>query len=449
MWTAEGKRHGIEVWPQVRAGRRRAGSINTRFVRTVASILLAGLCLTCPQTLFAQQPLTEDFTLQPSPVRHNGFFGRDVAISGQYALVSGSDGGASSDYVSVYHIVGNAWTHQAQLFCPDAGSGTYNFGVCAAISGDYAIVGANYADVADDNAGAAYVYHRDGETWSYMTALTASGAAAQDQFGISAAIEGDYAVIGTVVPNDQTGAAYVYHLQDGVWTQQARLTASDGETGDKFGISVAISGNSIVVGAAWNNAAYVFQRDGETWQQQAELTADDTKSRAFGVDVAIDGDYLVVGANGDDVVNSDTGSAFVFHRNGDTWELDEKLVASDRGYQDRLGSVDISGDYIVLGAAYADDGATDTGKAYLFRRDQDGWTELTRLAPSDPCQQDYFGDHVAVDGNWALIGSPSADSSFEDTGAAYVYTIPEPATFALVALGGLGLLRRRCQRPIA
>jgi len=202
--------------------------------------------------------------------------------------------------------------------------------------------------------------------------LTASDAAAGDQFGINVAIDGETAVVGAntddTAAGTAAGSAYVFVRSGVSWSQQAKLTASDAAGGDDFGVSVAISGNTIVVGADLNDdagSAYVFVRSGTSWSQQAKLTAGDAASAdQFGFNVGISGETVVVGAVSDDTI---TGSAYVFVRSGTSWSQQAKLTASDAAATDNFGiSVGISGDTVVSGALFDDDGGTDSGSAYVF-----------------------------------------------------------------------------------
>ena len=213
--------------------------------------------------------------------------------------------------------------------------------------------------------------------------LTASDAAAGDQFGFSVAISGETAVVGASSVGS-TGSAYVFVLDGGTWVQQAKLTASDAATGDEFGWSVAISGETIVVGArsdtttaAGSGSAYVFVRTGSTWSQQAHLTAGDAgRGDSFGSSVAISDDTIVAGAPSDDDGGFNSGSAYVFVRTGSTWNQQDKLRASDATAGDRFaGSVAVSGDTAVTGAVQDDYQGTLTGSAYVFVRSGTTWTE--------------------------------------------------------------------------
>ncbi|MCB1092617.1 MAG: hypothetical protein KDL87_13870, partial [Verrucomicrobiae bacterium] len=171
-------------------------------------------------------------------------------------------------------------------------------------------------------------------SFSQQAKLTASDAATEDNFGWSVAVDGDTAVIGAYGNDDaggETGSAYIFTRSGATWTQQAKLIASDASSGDSFGYSVAVEGDTVVVGAYLHNGAgvgfdsgcaYVFTRSGGTWTQQAKLTATDaTKGDSFGVSVAVDGDTAVVGAYLDDRDDTTTnsGSAYIFVRNGVNW----------------------------------------------------------------------------------------------------------------------------------
>jgi hypothetical protein len=218
------------------------------------------------------------------------------------------------------------------------------FGGSVAINGDTAIVGACYDDVgANSDQGSAYVFVRSGTAWTQQAQLTAGDGAAGDHFGKSVAISGDTAIVGAddadVGANIDQGSAYVFVRSGTAWTQQAQLTAGDGAAGDLFGASVAISGDTAIVGAydddvganSDQGSAYVFVRSGTTWTQQAQLTAGDgAAGDAFGKSVAISGDTAIVGAGYDDVgANSDQGSAYVFVRSGTAWSQQAKLTAGD------------------------------------------------------------------------------------------------------------------------
>ena len=314
-----------------------------------------------------------------------------------------------------------------------------NFGNSVAISGDYALVGA-YTDAigANSQQGSAYVFVRSGSSWIQQAKLTATDGAANDLFGVSVAISGDYAIVGAygddIGANGDQGSAYVFFRSGSSWTQQQKLTAADGAVNDNFGIGVAISGDYALVGAyqddiganANQGSAYVFVRSGSSWIQQAKLTATDGAANdLFGVSVAISGDYALAGAFGDDIgANADQGSAYVFVRSGSSWIQQAKLTATDGAANDLFGnSVAISGDYALVGAPYDDIGAnTQQGSAYVFVRSGSSWTQQQKLTAADGAANDNFGNSVAISGDYALVGAPYDDIGANiQQGSAYVF----------------------------
>jgi len=306
------------------------------------------------------------------------------------------------------------------------GGGGDSFGFSVAISGDYALVGAYGDDVgANSDQGSAYVFVRSGSSWTLQAKLTASDGATSDDFGNSVAISGDYALVGAyaddVGANSNQGSAYVFVRSGSSWTQQARLTASDGAASDLFGISVAISGDYALVGANGDNSganlnqgsAYVFVRGGGTWTQQARLTASDGAAfDSFGNSVALSGDYALVGASFDDVgANSDQGSAYVFVRSGSSWTQQAKLTASDGAAFDSFGnSVALSGDYALVGAFSDDVGANpDQGSAHLFKRNGVNWSLVRAVTDNSPANTNN-GQGVGISNGSFIIGGSGFES---------------------------------------
>ncbi|MCZ7684310.1 MAG: hypothetical protein M5U28_38260 [Sandaracinaceae bacterium] len=273
-------------------------------------------------------------------------------------------------------------TEQAKLEASDGATNDF-FGTSVALDGDTALVGASYDDTSRGaNAGSAYVFVRSGPTWTEQARLEASDGAAGDIFGASVALDGDTALVGAI--GDDTsrgtnaGSAYVFVRSGPTWTEQARLEASDGATNDVFGASVALDGDSALVGMRWDDtargadagSAYVFVRSSTTWTEQAKLEASDGAAYDyFGTSVALDGDTALVGADGDDTGRGgDAGSAYVFVRSGTTWTEQARLEASDGAVYDYFGvSVALDGDSALVGADRDDTGrGTDAGSAYVF-----------------------------------------------------------------------------------
>ena len=261
--------------------------------------------------------------------------------------------------------------------------------------------------------------------------LTASDGVAGDLFGHSVAVDGDTAVVGAYEDESEKGAAYVLAKDSsGAWSQVAKLTASDGDAGDIFGWSVAVDWDTVVVGARYDDSAYVFTKPGTGWAtatETAKLTASDgVVGDWFGQSLAVDGDTVVVGASEDD----GSGSAYVFTKAADSVWTDAtqtaKLTASDGDDFDEFGkSVAVDGDTVVAGAPKND----GYGSAYVFIKPAAGWGDATQTAKLTPGATDdgaaglagTFGAAVAVDGDTVVVGASAYSGS---QGRAYVFTKP-------------------------
>jgi hypothetical protein len=251
----------------------------------------------------------------------NGYFGHSVGISGN-AIVVGAPLTSlnNNDKQGAAYVFRRtpSYTYLEQLLVASDRAKNDGFGWSVAISGDTIVIGAPYDDIGSNlGQGSAYVFRRNGNTWSEQQKLTALDGKLQDCFGSSVAIGGPTIVVGILhflppPPHSQQtppGSAYVFVYNNGSWSQQQRLSANDGKPDDQFGYSVAVAGNTIVVGAYGNNSAYVFLRSDNVWSQQQKLLARYvTSDSSFGYSVAISGDRIVVGAPGDNL----QGSAYVF-----------------------------------------------------------------------------------------------------------------------------------------
>jgi len=440
--------------------------------------------------------------LKASNPGQNHNFGYSVAVSSNTVVVGAPrEGNDESGAAYVFVRNGTTWSEQARLKITNSAF-VSRFGWSVAVSGDTIIVGApsefSSANGVNGNpnaccasgSGAAYVFVRSGTNWTQQAFLKASNRGDNDQFGWSVAASGDTVVIGAYGEDSNTtgvnsnqvnnsasdsGAAYVFVRSGTNWTQQAYLKASDTASSDKFGTSVALSGETLVIGAPeetssfagvqntalrtteqTNNsatssgAAYVFTRSGTNWTQQAYLKAFNTGSGdQFGISVAVSDNTIAVGAWNEDSaggINSDgnsnnatnSGAAYVFVRNGATWSQQAFLKASNLDTNDAFGdsfgsSVSVSGDTVVAGASREDSNATgvngngsnnsapSAGAAYLFVRSGTNWNQQAYLKASNPDTFDLFGWSVAVSGNTTVIGAYQESSTAPESGAAYVF----------------------------
>ena len=310
----------------------------------------------------------------------------------------------------------------------------------------------NSLSITVDTTGAVFPLTID-PLFSSEQALSASDAAAEDQFGDAVAVDADTIVIGAPLDNSGTstdsGAAYVF-VRDpatGVFTEQQILTASDASAEDNFGSAVDVDGHTLVVGAPLVNsgtspdtgAIYVFTRDPtdptDPWTEQQKLSASDEASGdRLGTSVYLEGNTVVGGApRKDDGTSTAAGAAYVFTRDPDDttdpWSEQQKLTASDASAEDQFGtSVSLNGNTIVVGAPLDNLGTSfDAGSLYVFTRDQslnsDPWSEQQKLTASNAGADDRLGTSVSIDANTILAGAPREDTAgFVDSGAAYIFT---------------------------
>ncbi|TGM43079.1 hypothetical protein EHQ75_02480 [Leptospira levettii] len=414
------------------------------------------------------------------------------------------------------------WETQAYLKASNADAND-GFGYSVDISGDTIVVGAagessNQTTITNGNSasadnsatssGAAYVFHRTGSTWAQEAYLKAPNTETTDFFGTAVAIDGNTILVSAIqedsnqitITNGPTasidnsasssGAVYVFQRTGSTWVQQAYIKPPNAEANDQFGISLSISGDTIVVGAfneasnqttitngtsasannsaAFAGAAYVFQRSGTSWAQQAYLKASNIEANdRFGTSVSISGDTIVVGSGFEDsnqttITNGATastdntasasGAAYVYRRTGSTWAEEAYLKAPNADANDQFGNaVAIDGDTIVVGAfseasnqtaitngttVSSDNSATLAGAAYVFQRTGSTWSHQAYLKPPNLGADDRFGNAVAIEGNTILVSSifednnqttvtngsmPNDDNSLSNSGAVYVF----------------------------
>ncbi len=327
-----------------------------------------------------------------------------------------------------------AQTLEAKLTAGDGGGGDV-FGESVAVSEGTVVVGASGWVSSVANAGAVYVFRRTGDGAFEEVQRLTSSPNNNDRFGTSVAIDGGTLVAGSpfdFFDGDRRGSAFVWERQgDNTWLETQRLFADDSGADDAFGQSVSISGDFALVGAPANNdngpdsgSAYVFRREpGGSWVQEAKLLpSDGAANDFFGFSVALDGDVAVVGAGSNDDNGTDSGSAYVFRRNVDmTWTEEQKLLPSDGAGGDFFGeSLDIDGELILVGSLLDSDDDVQTGSAYVFRTDgAGGWDEVAKLLPSNGVDQDRFGFSVAIDDRFIVV-SARLDAAGAP-GAAYIF----------------------------
>ena len=333
-----------------------------------------------------------------------------------------------------------------KLTASDA-SARERFGRSVSISANVALVGAASDDCAAGyDCGAAYVYRRRGTNWIEEAKLRASDAAAYDYFGNWVSADGDIAVVGAkrddcAAGSPDCGSVYVFRSDSTGWFQEAKLTASDAAENDQFGQPVAVSGDVVLAGARLDDcedgsedcgSVYVYRWKRSGWIEQAKLRASDAAAGdAFGFRISVDGDVVLVGADRDDCEDgsSDCGSAYVYRRVGNHWVEEAKLTTHDAAADDRFGfSACVSGDAALVGTMKDDwgNGPSHSGSAYVFRFNGSSWIEEAKLTASDAIDDQGFGCHVSVSGDMSLIGAYRDDDACPGqtdchSGSAYLY----------------------------
>ncbi|CBW26783.1 putative cell wall-anchored protein [Halobacteriovorax marinus SJ] len=368
-------------------------------------------------------------------------FGRVVNISGDRLIVcSPFDDDVASNTGSAYSYRVNPSTNvlvETKLTASDAAENDF-YCINASNSGDRILIGSYRHDGEFTDSGAAYFYQISPTTGNYVEAkITPSDGALNDYFGISISISGDNSIIGSSRYNSFQGKAYLY--EHSTTNNEEIISGSDTATEDRYGGSVSISGDSILIGARndddnGNNSgsAYLYRIDPATgnYVETKIIASDGTSNDSFGYSVSISDNNLIIGSNGDDDNGSNSGSAYLYRINPVTGNyVETKITASDGASSDNFGvSVSISGNNILIGASYDDDGAMNSGSAYLYRiNPTTGSLVETKITASDGALNDYFGDSVSISGNNLLIGAAYDDDKGSSSGSVYLYRI-DPAT---------------------
>ncbi|MCA9247015.1 MAG: hypothetical protein KDA42_07870 [Planctomycetales bacterium] len=323
-------------------------------------------------------------------------FGADVAIAGNQIVIGAprdDEAGTSAGAAYVFRFDGEAWSFQQKLLADD-GASNDRFGTAVSVVGNTIAVGAPQDDdlMIGLDIGSVYVYERNGSDWPQAARLRAPDTGQLDLFGTSVALGDGALLVGS--PHDdeiatETGSAYVYMRSPEGWEFQQKLFAANGTRRSDFGQAVAWDGDTAIIGAPGRRgagddagAAFVYQFDGQQWFEAQRLdSANSAAGDRFGESVAITGDTLVLGAAQHDEFADNAGAAYVYQRNGNSWESAQKLAALDASAEAQFGSsVAAAEGVLVAGAAgrpmrnplpdenpATDDGVfTHVGAGYLF-----------------------------------------------------------------------------------
>ena len=432
--------------------------MKTRFHQRILilPVLVLLWCALVPSVASGQDPfvISEIKLTNSEDQSGGGEFGSSVAIDGSTLGVGAPkidnrarDSGAAYLFI---HTDGNdfpqtEFTKNAYVQTADY------FGNSLDISGDVLVIGAYKYDITDSGSASVVrsFYDETTETWTMeeQVELT-SDSVAKAEFGYAVAISGDVVVVGARKDSDKgrySGSVYVFRNNGSTWIPEAKLYASDAQGGEWFGSSVAVDGDTLVVGAILGReqdlqpgSAYVFKYDGSHWVEKARLLASPyvQDEAQFGYSVAIEGETIIIGAPYHDEVEENSGAAYVFHLNAETWIQKAKLTGSGLSGWARFGnSVALSGNTAVVGAFknnlfdVNNNVMVEAGSAYVFRFDGSDWPEMPKLIPSDAAARDEFGSAVAISGDLVVVGAHKDDvldvdnNILLDAGSAYVFTI--------------------------
>ncbi len=278
------------------------------------------------------------------------------------------------------------------------------FGSAVALSGGTCLVGAPLKALAEvPQVGAAYIFVGGGANWSQQAMLTTSGGAAWDEFGYAVAVSGDTAFVGaprrTVNGEAEAGAVYVFTRAGSAWTQTLELSAADARSGDHFGSSIAVSGDTMLVGAPYRSgggAAFAFTKEGGAWKQQAAFAAESTYNE-FGLSVALSGDTALIGSPAENCT-------YLYQRSGSDWSRTKMEAPSGAGGFGQ--AVDLSSDTAIVAAPFGTSSNGNGGMVYVYTRSAEGWLQQGTLSASDGAY-DGFGNCVALSGDIVLVARPS------------------------------------------
>ena len=327
----------------------------------------------------------------------------------------------------------NGWQQQAKLVAEPAFAED-TLGGKVALKNNIAMLGVMRRDDKGKDSGAVVSFEREANTWQQTQIFTAPDAKPGDAFGQSIALTESHLIIGAP-RNDaldvDSGAAYIYKRDKNTWRYQTKITASDGAAGDLFGISVAIDGNTILVGADLHDktaenagAVYVYVLDDNQWKQEAKLMASDGgKTDIFGVRVALSENTALISARRDDTeeLGVDAGSAYIFVRNGSTWTQQVKLTSPDGKADDRFGrGVALSDDTAIISAMNHDANGSNTGAVYVYKNGADGWRYTSKFVAKSSMPDDKFGWNVGLSNGVAVVATPHHDAKGQESGAVFI-----------------------------
>ena len=311
------------------------------------------------------------------------------------------------------------------------------FGHAVSIDGDNILIGAHKNDDHGQDSGSAYLFTRNGDLWHLTEKLIPNDGAKGDNYGASVAIYKDFAVIGAYLDDKDTiidcGSVYIYHYDKNTQTwlpHETKITASDLSNNAHFGCAISIWENTLLIGADRDatqgedaGAAYIFTFDGQYWTETQKLIPTQVSSfDRFGHSVSIKNQNVVIGAFQDSIIGKASGSAYVYSYSNTTWIQTQQLTPRDSNDYDQFGrSVAISDNFIIIGAFKENAPSNDSGNAYIFKNNNTQWEQVQNLVPGTNQLLKYFGASVAISDTYAIVGAVESISQEDPKVIAYIY----------------------------
>jgi hypothetical protein len=415
----------------------------------ITSLLLVGL--TVPAAAQVTPPyeglwtVVESSTLRPTPDQGTStFMGSEIALDAGTLVVD-----YFRDYRDIFVSNPGGWTFEARLQVPGATTVT---GGCA-IDGDTVVLGDWSDSTNGSQAGAAHVFVRAGGCWTSLARLDAAAPAADDRFGTSVAIDGDTILVGaprhTVAGS---GQVLVFNRSGGTWTQTATLDAGAPGVDDAFGYQVALEGGLAAISAPdvanQTGRLHLFRDNGGTWVEEAAVVDPNLGAGSLmGLSMSLSGNTVAAGAYG--AGPSSRGAVSLFSDEGSGWGHRETLTSSEAD-SFRFGtSVALEGNRLLVGCTHWDEQSFNSGVAFLHEKVGGVWEAVGRLAPSDPVTGAYFGSSVALEGNTLVVGASHDDRAGQDTGSVRFFEPYTGGTVVNYCEGGWDTLGQRARVAVS
>jgi hypothetical protein len=377
--------------------------------------------LYCDEKIIAQDRLPDDR------------FGKAVSISESWLAIGANRddnaNGSNVGSVYIYKYDDLNIIEEFHIIPPDGSPNDY-FGKSLSIYNDWLVASSIYDDVNGEKSGSAYVYYFDGIDWIFHTKLLPADGNAFDRFGYSVDIYDDIIVIGSVYDDDMgedSGSVYVYRLENNQWHLDTKLLSIDQEEGDFFGSALSVNSNIVAIGSIYDNimglnsgSVSLFQFDGDNWNEIDKITAfDGMPYDSFGSALDLSSNVLIVGSFHDNNLHQNSGSVYIYDISvSESFFLIDKITAFDEGPNDNFGQSVSIYENYFAVGSLNDDNGLNSGAVYLY--DIIGQFDEIKYIPDDGSQYDEFGGAISLYNNTILVGSQYSDDS---AGSAYIANI--------------------------